>query len=87
MLGAPMGSASNELIVEFVLKERLTDRTIWQKEYRETNDATFFLYWQPSEFYYDELFNAILQDVVKNLRATLLIGRSNLPDGVSALAR
>lgn len=87
MLGAPMGSASNELIVEFVLKERLTDRTLWQKEYHETKDVTFFLYWKPSEFYYDELFNGILQDVVKNLRATLLARKSDLPDSVSALAR
>ena len=87
MLGAPIGSVSNELDVEFVLEERATGRQRWHKSYHETKDATFFLYWLPPEFYYDKLFNSILQDVVKSLQAELSPRLSGLPHGGSSLPR
>lgn len=85
MLGAPIGSVSNELDVEFVLEERVTGTQRWHKSYHETKDATFFLYWSPPDFYYDELFNRILQDVVKSLQAELTPRLSSPTQGGSAV--
>jgi len=79
MLGAPVGNVTNELMVEFVLEERVTGRPLWHKGYHKTKDATFFLYWSPPEFYYDVLFKTILEDVVKDLEATLASKKAAFP--------
>ena len=71
VVGAPMGHVSNELAIEFVLEERVTGASLWRKRYHETEEATFFLYRMPPEFYYGKLFNRIMRDVVESLRAEL----------------
>jgi hypothetical protein len=71
MVGAPIGHVSNELAIDFVLEERVTGASLWRKSYHETEQATLYLYSMPPEFYYDKLFNRIMQDVVESLRAEL----------------
>lgn len=89
LLGAPIASTSNELDVEFVLKERETGRQLWHKSYHETKGAKFFYYWSPPEFefYYDRLFSIIMQDVVKSLQAELPARTSGTSDGSPVFSR
>jgi hypothetical protein len=87
MVGAPIGHVSNELAIEFVLEERVTGAALWRKSYHETEEATFYLYRMPPEFYYDKLFNRIMGDVVKSLQAKLPARTSGPTDGSPASSR
>jgi hypothetical protein len=87
MVGAPIGHVSNELAIEFVLEERVTGASLWRKSYHETEEATFYLYWMPSEFYYGKLFNRIMRDVVKSLQAELPARTLGATDGSPASSR
>jgi len=71
-LGLPMGTIHNELEVEFTLVDPLTGESLWHKSYNMTyHKSPFWIYKMPSDFDYDNLFKAMMKDVVKSLESTL----------------
>ncbi|MBI3598719.1 MAG: hypothetical protein HY201_04655 [Nitrospirae bacterium] len=72
MLGLPQGTIHNELEVEFTLVDQLTGALLWNKSYTLSyHKSPFWIYNIPSDFDYDNLFKAIMRDVVKSLESTL----------------
>ncbi len=72
MLGLPTGTIHNDLEVEFTLVDPLTGESLWRKSYNRTyHKSPFWIYKMPSDFDYDNLFKAMMRDVVKSLESTL----------------
>lgn len=70
VLGLPQGGVHNELAIEFCLREQGTGALLWEKSYSLTYDKVPLWMYAPWDFYYSELFKAIMQDVVKELQST-----------------
>ncbi len=72
MLGLPCGTVRNELEVEFTLVDNATGALLWHESYNMTyHKSPFWIYYIPSDFDYDNLFKAMMRDVVKSLESTL----------------
>ena len=73
ILGLPQVTIHNELEVEFTLVDPLTDESLWNKSYKMAyHKSPFWIYNIPPDFNYDNLFKAMMRDVVKDLESALL---------------
>lgn len=73
VLGLPYGTIYNDLEVEFTLVDQLTGMSLWNKSYKMAyHKSPFWIYDIPPDFNYDNLFKAMMRDVVKDLESALL---------------
>ncbi|MBI1810840.1 MAG: hypothetical protein HYR78_02700 [Nitrospirae bacterium] len=71
-LGLPQGTIHNELEVEFTLVDQANGVLLWNKSYKMAyHKSPFWIYKIPSDFDYDNMFKAMMRDVVKSLESTL----------------
>jgi len=70
-VGFPASYAKNAIEVSFTLKDRQSQRLIWQNSYSEEDSKTSWLYYLRSDFNYSDLYKKIMLQAMKDLRASL----------------
>lgn len=68
LIGFPLGTISNDLVIEFQLEDRVTGAVLWHKKYHDSYESTMWPYKPRREFNYDTLYKTMLRDVVKELQ-------------------
>lgn len=68
-IGLPAGTFSNELILDFKLKEINSSITLWSKQYKNSISNTAWLYHMPSDFEYSDMLKKTLLQVVKDIQS------------------
>lgn len=71
LVGAPVGWTSSRLELEMTLKDSKSGAVIWQNAGQGKKGKPYWIYYQPSDFYFDNLFAKIARDLVDDLGAKL----------------
>lgn len=69
--GFPASHTKNALEVSFSLKERQSQKLIWENTYSEEASNTSWIYYLGSDFNYSDLYKKIMLQAMKDIRASL----------------
>ena len=72
LIGLPVGTVHNELVIDLTLEEQRTGESLWSKTYTMAyHKSPFWLYKMPRDFAYDNLFKDIMQECIRSLESEL----------------
>ena len=74
-IGFPASHTKNAIEVSFSLKERESQKLIWEHTYSEETSSTSWIYYLGSDFNYSDLYKKVMVQAMKDLRAS--VGKSS----------
>jgi hypothetical protein len=78
LVGAPVGTVTNELNVRLSVEHKTTNTVLWQNEYKREYHGIMWVYSMPPAFQYDILYTEILKTAMKEMSSQLQRDKSLL---------